>query len=105
MAPPELQAEPRWQRTGNDRFPVAADVDGHWWVLRLNCFPDHAMWTLFVDGVPRFDIDGTPPSWGRPHDRSAPLLANADEVLAPVENLVAYGSEVGKPCDDPFCCG
>ncbi|MCE7007899.1 hypothetical protein LWC34_34520 [Kibdelosporangium philippinense] len=105
MEPPELQASPQWQRTGHDRFPVAAAVDGKWWVMRMNIFPDHSRWTLFIDGVARYDIDSTPPTWGNPADPAAPKLDNADEVLEPVKNLVTYGSEVGQPCDNPFCCG
>ncbi|MGW5143136.1 hypothetical protein ACWEPH_29120 [Nocardia beijingensis] len=107
MPHPELSARPRWQSTGNDKFPVAAHVDGQWWVLRLNGFPDHPLWTLFIDGAPRFDIDDTPPTWGRPSVRSAPPLdrATADRILSPIQHFVTYGSEAGDPCDDPFCCG
>ncbi|MGK8510216.1 hypothetical protein ACRS5S_19935 [Nocardia asiatica] len=106
MPYPELHARPRWRRTGTARFPVAADVDGHWWVMRINGFPDHPLWTLFIDGTPRFDMDDTPPAWGRPTD-PAPTLDphTAAQVVAPVQGFAAYGSEVGDPCDDPFCCG
>jgi hypothetical protein len=107
MADPDLHARPEWRRTGDTRFPVAAVVGGLWWVLRINSFPDHPLWTLFVDGVRRLDFDDVPTSWGQPADPSAPLLEcrTADEVVAPVKDFVAYGSEVGKPCDNPFCCG
>lgn len=107
MARPELHASPQWQRTGDVHFPVAASVDDRWWVLRINRFPDHPLWTLFVDGARRFDIDDVPPGWGQPADQSAPMLAArvAEEVLVPVRDFVAYGSEVGQPCDNPFCCG
>ncbi|MFC0437423.1 hypothetical protein [Kutzneria buriramensis] len=104
---PELRATPHWQRTDNAFFPVVAQVDGAWWVLRINSFPDHPLWTLFVDGTVRFDVDDAPPAWGEPASRKAPALAKDVEraVLAPVEGFVAYGSEVGDPCDNPFCCG
>jgi hypothetical protein len=106
MTQPEALARPDWRSTGNRRFPLAAEVDGHWWVVRLNVFPDHCMWTLFIDGVVRYDIEKTPPSWGRLHPGTAPPLdsAIADMVLAPIRHLLAYGSEVGRPCDNPFCC-
>ncbi|SCL36474.1 hypothetical protein GA0074692_4361 [Micromonospora pallida] len=106
MSRPELDARPRWRRTGHHRFPFAALVDGQWWVLRLNSFPDHAHWTLFVDGHSRLDLDDPPPAWERP-TASAPALDSgvAEAVVTPVQHLVAYGSEVGRPCDDPFCCG
>ncbi|MGK8522165.1 hypothetical protein ACRS6B_11700 [Nocardia asteroides] len=107
MPPPEFHARPQWRRTGHRRFPAAARVDGQWWVLRINGFPDHPLWTLFVDGAPRYDIDGMPPTWGRPLDSSAPTLeaGAAEQVLAPVRDFGTYGSEVGDPCDDPVCCG
>ncbi|MFI9410722.1 hypothetical protein [Nocardia gamkensis] len=107
MQYPELCARPHWRRTGIGRFPVAASVDGQWWVLRMNGFPDHPLWTLFVDGVRRFDIDDTPPTWGKPNDRSAPSLdaRTTEQVLAPIQNFTTYGSEVGDSCDGPFCCG
>ncbi|WP_174188619.1 hypothetical protein [Nocardia barduliensis] len=106
MPYPELHARPQWHRTGIGRFPVAAHVDGRWWVLRLNGFPDHPLWTLFIDGTPRFDIDTTPPTWGRP-SAAAPTLDphTTTQVVAPIQHLTAYGSEVGDPCDDPVCCG
>ncbi|MFF3394412.1 hypothetical protein ACFYW1_26175 [Streptomyces sp. NPDC002669] len=107
MSYDELRAEPRWRATGNTSFPAAAEVGGRWWVLRLNCFPDHPLWTLFVDGVGRFDTDGTPPAWGRPLTPSAPPLdaRTGAELLGPLLDFAAYGSEAGDPCDNPFCCG
>ena len=36
----------------------AALVDGvHWVVLRLNGFPDHTLYTMFVDGGCIFDLE------------------------------------------------
>lgn len=104
--PPELPERPSWSRTGDPYFPAAAVVGGRQWVLRLNCFPDHALWTLFVDGAGRFSIDDVPEGWGQPSDRSAPLLPPeaAEAALAPIRTLVAYGSEAGQPCDNLFCC-
>lgn len=103
---PELAAEPRWRRTGDPRFPVAADVAGTWWILRLNPFPDHALWTLFIDGVVRFDLSDVPANWGKP-SRSWRRLdsGTARAVLTTVQDFAVYGSEVGMPCDNPFCCG
>jgi hypothetical protein len=107
MPPPEWHARPAWQRTGDTRFPAAARVEGRWWVLRINSFPDHPPLTLFVDGKVRYDVHDLPPTWGQPLDAAAVVMeaAAAERVLAPVEHLVAYGSEAGQPCDDPFCCG
>lgn len=82
-------------------------VEGAWWVLRLNAFPDHPAWTLFVNGARRFDIEDISPNWEYPADRSAPMLEapSVQEALAPLLGFVAYGSEVGQPCDNLFCCG
>jgi hypothetical protein len=97
---------PRWHGTGHPHFPLAARVDEQWWVLRLNSFPDHPLWTLFIDGRARYDIDDAPPAWG-PLPAAAPALdaGDARDALAPVADLIAYGSEAGHPCDNPYCCG
>ncbi|MFC5753760.1 hypothetical protein ACFPZN_49770 [Actinomadura rugatobispora] len=106
MSYSELEAEPRWHRTGHRYFPAAAEVDGRWWVLRINAFPDHPLWTLFVDGVRCFDIDDTPSTWGEPLDPTASALEvrTAQAVLNPLRHFAAYASEVGDPCDNHFCC-
>lgn len=105
---PEPSKRPRWCRTGDAYFPHAALVDGQWWVLRVNAFPDHPMWTLFVDGDRRFDLDETPSAWGQSAiKKSNPVLDSQTtaKVLAPIRHFVAYGSEVGQTCDNLFCCG
>ncbi|MGI5217056.1 hypothetical protein [Nocardia sp. CA-290969] len=99
------QARPRWWGTGSWKFPLAAQVGGQWWVLRMNPFPDHDLWTLFIDGVARYDLNDAPPSWG---DLApvAPLDPwTAGSLLTPLYEFAVYGSEVGQSCDDPFCCG
>ena len=97
-----------WQRTDVPVFVHAARVDGAWWVLRLNGFPDHPPFTLFVDGVvvgDVADLRSSAPSWdlnvaGRP----AATGEERDELLAPLRGLGPYGSEVGEPCDGDWCC-
>ena len=106
MEYPELAVQPPWRRTGNAFFPIAARVKGQWWVLRINSFPDHPLWTLFVDGGRRFDIDDAPSAWGDPSKTVTFLdAAEASEAVRPVGHLEAYGSEASQPCDNPFCCG
>ena len=102
-----MSSRPGWSRTGDAFFPVAAVVDGAWWVLRINSFPDHPLWTLFVDGGRRFDLDDAPAAWGDVASPSAPTLPARDvrQALAPVQGYRAYGSEVGRPCTNMFCCG
>ncbi|MDM4142593.1 MULTISPECIES: hypothetical protein [Mycobacterium] len=106
-------AQPDWLRTGYKFFPYAAAQDGHWWVLRLNYgFPEHDMYTLFVDGRSTVDITGSPDHSSalvrsiaslRPYDESTvaePSLdaSTAAEVVQTVARYADYGSEHGEPC-------
>lgn len=106
-AHPEFEHRSNWLRTGDYYFPYAASVDDQWWVLRLNNFPDHPLFTLFVDGARRFDVEDAPPNW-RPlsPDSEGPELEPglANDVLRPIWTFTTYGSEVGRPCDGLFCC-
>lgn len=102
-----VDARPQWQPTGHPLFPVAAKVDGVWWVLRRNDFPDHPLWTLFVDGnTDRYDTTTVPTHWEDPFHptRKALDAITAREALAPVDRFEIYGSEAGQPCDASFCC-
>ncbi|MCP2260550.1 hypothetical protein LX15_004268 [Streptoalloteichus tenebrarius] len=104
---PELTVRPEWGQTGDVFFPVAALVEGEWWVLRINNFPNHPLWTLFVGGRPRFDLDDAPATWANPAGRDHKKMPAdlAAEALRPVQEFVAYGSEYGVPCRNPRCCG
>ncbi|XVV00431.1 hypothetical protein ACQPW3_23670 [Actinosynnema sp. CA-248983] len=94
-----------WQRTGARVFTYAAHVDHTWWVLRLNGFPDHPLFTLFVGGEVVGDVeDVKTTAWDldathRPHLTDA----QREEVLALMRGLGPYGSEVGRPCDGDWC--
>lgn len=113
--PLDTTARPYWQRTGYRFFPYAAQQSGHWWVLRLNHgFPEHDMYTLFIDGQAVADITGDDGHQSplvaslaslRPYDPAstepeldADMAAN---VVSKVSPYVNYGSESGEPCD--FC--
>ena len=88
-------------------FIYAACVDDTWWVLRLNGFPDHPLYTLFVDGVvvgdvhdlqihaPAWDLDTADRPWLTPGQR--------DEILTLMRGLGPYGSEANRPCDGDWC--
>lgn len=104
--PSDVLARPvMWQRTNARVFSHAALVDGEWWVLRLNDFPDHPLFTLFMAGTvvgdvedlairaPGWDLDGGPALTGE----------QRDEVLTLMRGLGPYGSEVGQPCDGDWC--
>lgn len=104
--------DPKWLRTGFKFFPYAAQQDGHWWVLRLNYwFPEHDMYTLFVDGRPAVDVTGDAEHSSplvrsiaslRPHDPAMgePFLdvSTAAAVVQVVSRYADYGSEHGDPC-------
>ncbi|WP_241474142.1 hypothetical protein [Mycolicibacterium neoaurum] len=111
----DTNARPQWKRTGYKFFPYAAEQDGQWWVLRFNVgFPEHDMYTIFVDNEVAGDVTGSPGS-------SVPLIASigaldplvrderepkldpaiARSVVEGVARFVDYGSEHGDPC--MFC--
>ncbi|UNS95130.1 hypothetical protein MMF93_00635 [Streptomyces tubbatahanensis] len=96
-----------WRRTGSPVFVYAARVDRTWWVLRLNDFPDHPLFTLFIGGVPVGDLDdpaGRARGWDLDTGTRAPLGdEEQEEVLTLMRGLAPYGSEVGQPCDAVWC--
>jgi hypothetical protein len=106
-------AQPVWHRTGYKFFPYAAKLSGQWWVLRFNYgFPEHDMYTLFVDGQAAVDVTGNvnhriplAASVGelKPFDSDAdePVLAPelAETAVSSVAPYVVYGSEVDDPRD------
>lgn len=57
-----------WQETSDASFPYSASVDGDRWELRVNDWPDHpSVYTLFINGRLRREIDDWPTAWTRPH--------------------------------------
>jgi hypothetical protein len=104
LAPGALESQ-GWRRVRSNVFPYAALLNGvHWVVLRLNGFPDHPLYTLFIDGERIFDVDvltlGSRPEYEplSPEERR--------EVLTLMRGLGPYGAEAGRPCDGDFCaCG
>lgn len=97
----------QWRRTGAHPFAFAARVDGTWWALRLNDFPHHPLYTLFVGGHVVGDVEDIPsraPAWDLDAgDRPGLSDEQRDEVLALTRGLGPYGSEVGQPCDGDWC--
>lgn len=103
----ELARRQDWMSTSNPYFPLAAKVSDQWWVLRVNCYPDHPLYTLFVGDERRFDLDDLPESWRRANGSGGPRLSaeEEEEATSAIREWIAYGSEVGRPCDNLFCCG
>lgn len=92
-------ARQRWQRTGYRYFPYAAMQSGTWWVLRLNVgFPEHDLYTLFVDGRAAADV-----TLDDIHAVGSLAPDLAAQVVGQVAGYVDYGSEHGDACD--FCSG
>ncbi|MFJ9548500.1 hypothetical protein [Streptomyces erythrochromogenes] len=94
-----------WRPTGSGVFPHAARVDGRWWVLRLNDFPEHPLHTLFVDGRHVTDLDDVPSDWQRLVNASAPALTGPEraEILDLMAGMGPYGAEYGTPCTGDWC--
>ncbi|HVW42683.1 MAG TPA: hypothetical protein VHC18_15155 [Amycolatopsis sp.] len=100
-----------WKATGDACFPQAASIDGQWWVLRVNNWPDHPLYSLLIDATWRGDLsfdegaDWWPPAWQDATGRALPELTNAelDAALGPLQDFTGYGSESGQPCDCWFC--
>ncbi len=100
----ESETEVRWRRTACGTFPYAALVDGVWWVLRLNSFPDHPLYTLFVDGRVRGDIAEAHSVWTLPRDDGPGPSAQTLRAITPLAAFAAYGSARGRPCSEVWCC-
>jgi hypothetical protein len=97
-----------WRQADEAVFAYAARVDGAWWVLRRNSFPDHPLYTLFVAGVVAGDVQDLrtrAPAWDL-DVTSRPALTDEQraEALESLRGLAQYGSEVGRPCDGDWCC-
>lgn len=80
-------------------------VDGEWWVLRINNFPDHPLCTLFVDGERQCDVeDRGVLAWDfTTRDDDGPDQAESVAAVAAVHHFSVYGSEVGRPCGNACC--
>lgn len=96
---------PEWNRIESRVFLFAASEAGRWWVLRLNDFPDHPLFTLFVDAHRVRDIDDPPPEWNLQPYAALPVLDRAAqaEVLDALRSFGPYGSEIGAPCEGDWC--
>lgn len=111
--PINTSARPHWLVTGYKFFPYAARQGEQWWVLRMNYdFPEHDLYTIFVDGTATKDVSGSPHSpvplaagvgvlspCAPAPDRPVMAAAEAEAVVRPCTPFLVYGSEVNDPCD------
>ncbi|WP_369777056.1 hypothetical protein [Streptomyces sp. R33] len=102
---PALPAQSTWHDTGTGVFCWAARAEGRWWVLRLNDFPEHPLYTLFIDAQVVGDIDDVPDTWRLRPSAALPALTAAEraEVLGLMTGLGPYGAEAGTPCEGDWC--
>ena len=54
-----------WASTQDAEFPYRLVVDNAQWVIRLNDFPDSALYTLLIDDREVMDFDDWPYTWKR----------------------------------------
>jgi hypothetical protein len=92
-----------WRRAGSPVYVRAAVVEGCWWVLRLNDFPEHPLYTLFIDGDVIGDVDDLPGRWEFAVEQAGLSRDERDEVLGLMRGLARYGAEAGQPCDGDWC--
>ncbi|MEV4194769.1 hypothetical protein [Streptomyces toxytricini] len=105
---PAFPWEAAWHRTGSGVFPYAARVEGRWWILRLNDFPEHPQYTLFLDSRCVGDMNDDPVDGRRiaAIGEAAPVLGATAraEILRHMAGLGPYGAERGTPCTDNDYC-
>jgi hypothetical protein len=94
-----------WYPTGIACFPWLGFDGVTPCILRINDFPDHPLWTLFVAGARVRDFDDNEPSWSFHKDVPSPhACEDIQRALDAVVRFEAYGSEVGRACDGLYCC-
>ncbi|MFG2987713.1 hypothetical protein ACGFZK_00040 [Streptomyces sp. NPDC048257] len=104
-APPPWHAPVAWHDVDSPAFPYAARADGRWLILRLNDFPEHPLYTLFVDARAVADMDDVPVAWRLPPRVPLPALTAPErvEVLRLMAGLGPYGAEARTPCEGDYC--
>jgi hypothetical protein len=56
-----------WDKAQSAEFPYQVVVNNQLWVIRINDFPEKAMYTLLVDGEEVIDFDNWPKGyWKKP---------------------------------------
>ncbi|MBP0454194.1 hypothetical protein J5Y04_32375 [Kitasatospora sp. RG8] len=103
---PAMPPGATWHDTGTGVFCYAARAEGRWWVLRLNDFPEHPLYTLFIDAQVIGDVVDDPAVWQQlPSSGTPPVLGAPEraEVLRLMAGLGPYGAETGTPCTGDYC--
>lgn len=61
-----LNAEVAWKKGHNPVFPYVANFEGVNCIIRINDFPEEALYTLIIEDGETLDFDEWPPQWDRP---------------------------------------
>jgi len=59
------QTPTEWWRTGDPECPSQTRQGEQVWTVRVNDFPDEALYTLLIDAVPAGDLESWPEAWIR----------------------------------------
>ena len=73
-----LSEDIKWKRTANARFPYAANYKGENLTIRVNNFPDEALYTLIAGDGRELDFEDWSAHWKRPASTSQPALRTAE---------------------------
>lgn len=60
-----LQQVAVWHKTDKAEFPYITEINGEIWKIRLNDFPEQALYTLIVQEMEIGDFDDWPSQWQR----------------------------------------
>ncbi|MGY0064161.1 hypothetical protein ACWY4P_48315 [Streptomyces sp. LZ34] len=61
-----LQRRLTWECTGDVLAPYRVSVGDRVLTVQVGSFPDEALYTLVVDGIPAVEFDDWPATWQRP---------------------------------------
>ena len=56
----------QFRRGESAELPFLAEVEGERWVVRINDFPERALYSLLIGGEEAGDLEGWPPAWHKP---------------------------------------
>lgn len=61
-----LNAEIAWKKGRNPVFPYVVNFEGVNCIIRINDFPEEALYTLIIEDGETLDFDEWPAHWDRP---------------------------------------
>lgn len=73
-----LAQELSWRATDDPAYPWATEVDGNFWRIRVNDFPDELMYSLIIGDENAGDFHDWPEPWRRPIAASALVVKSGE---------------------------